>query len=91
MGNGNTTPPPFSFPLLPWHCFRAALQRGFSVPFSALRCMVDSKIPGSRARFIRHKRNVLRFVVEAFVFKGVPDEVRFTVDTFVFTRECQTR
>ncbi|XP_061112419.1 zona pellucida sperm-binding protein 3-like, partial [Conger conger] len=37
-------------------------------------CMADSAVPGSRARFVRHERNVLRFVVEAFVFEGVPEE-----------------
>ncbi|KAM3873022.1 zona pellucida sperm-binding protein 3d.2 [Diretmus argenteus] len=34
------------------------------------RCMVESK--DNRSRFIPHKKNVVRFTVDAFLFKGTP-------------------
>ncbi|XP_035240965.1 zona pellucida sperm-binding protein 3d.2 [Anguilla anguilla] len=37
-------------------------------------CMSHNNGAGSRSRFVRHKRDVLRFEVEAFVFEGVADE-----------------
>ncbi|KAJ8289727.1 hypothetical protein GJAV_G00004580 [Gymnothorax javanicus] len=37
-------------------------------------CMADSKVPLSQSRFIRYKRNVLRFTVEAFLFEGMTAE-----------------
>ncbi|KAJ8332069.1 hypothetical protein SKAU_G00429550 [Synaphobranchus kaupii] len=37
-------------------------------------CMVDSMFQGSQSRFVRHRRDVVRFEVEAFLFKGVVDE-----------------
>ncbi|KAG9335425.1 hypothetical protein JZ751_004747, partial [Albula glossodonta] len=51
-------------------------------PPSALRftvienfgCMVDSQFHGSRSRFIRHERGVVRMMMDAFTFEGMVNE-----------------